>query len=42
MTLMTLINDGKSEEELACCFKIDRRNLMNFDWTTGKSQKFTP
>ena len=28
---MTLKNDGKSEEELTCRFKIDMRNLTNFD-----------
>ena len=28
---MTLRNDEKSEEELTCRFKIDIRNLMNFD-----------
>ena len=38
---MTLKNDEKSEEELTCRFKIDIRNLMNFDSSTGKSQKFT-
>ena len=38
---MTLKNDEKFEEELACCFKIKRRNLTNFDLRTRKSQKFT-
>ena len=38
---MTLKNDEKSEEELTCRFKIDIRNLMNFDLRTQKSQKFT-
>ena len=37
---MTLKNDGKSEEELTCRFKIDMRNLTNFDLSTQKSQKF--
>ena len=37
---MTLKNDEKSEEELTGCFKIDIRNLTNFDSSTGKSQKF--
>ena len=37
---MTLKNDGKSEEELTCRFKIDMRNLTNFDPSTQKSQKF--
>ena len=31
---MTLKNDEKSEEELTCCFKIDIRNLTNFDSST--------
>ena len=38
---MTLKNDEKSEEKLTCHFKTDTRNLMNFDSTTQKSQKFT-
>ena len=37
---MTRKNDEKSEEELTCQFKIDMRNLMNFDPSTQKSQKF--
>ena len=37
---MTLKNDKKSEEELTCRFKIDIRDLTNFDWNTRKSQKF--
>ena len=40
MDCMTLKNDGKSEEELTCCFKIDMKNLMNFDPSTRKTQKF--
>ena len=36
---MTLKNDEKSEEELTCRFKIDMRNLTNFDPSTRKSQK---
>ena len=31
---MGLKNDEKSEEELTCCFKIDIRNLTNFDSST--------
>ena len=31
---MTLKNDVKSEEELTCRFKIDIKNLTNFDWST--------
>ena len=38
---MTLKNNEKSEEKLTCHFKIDIRNLMNFDPRTRKSQKFT-
>ena len=37
---MTLKNDGKSGKELTCRFKIDIRNLMNFDSRTRRSQKF--
>ena len=37
---MTMKNDVKSEEELTCHFKIDMRNLINFDPSTSrKSQK---
>ena len=32
--VMTLKNDEKSEEELTYCFKIDIRNLTNFDSIT--------
>ena len=38
---MTLKNDEKSEEELTCRFKIDIRNLTNFDLRTQMSPKFT-
>ena len=37
---MTMKNDAKFEEELTCRFKIDMRNLTNFDLSTRKSQKF--
>ena len=37
---MTMKNDAKIEEELTCQFKIDMRNLTNFDPSTQKSQKF--
>ena len=33
-------NDAKFEKELTHQFKIDIRNLMNFDPNTQKSQKF--
>ena len=36
---MTMKNDGKFEEELTCHFKIDMRNLTNFDSNTRKSRK---
>ena len=36
---MTMKNDAKIEE-LTCQFKIDMRNLTNFDPSTQKSQKF--
>ena len=36
---MTKKNDAKFEEELASRFKIDMRNLTNFDLSTRKSQK---
>ena len=38
---MTLKNDEKSEEELTCHFKIEIKNLTNFNSRTWKSQKFT-
>ena len=37
---MTKKNDAKFEEELTCEFKIDSRNLTNFDPSTGESQIF--
>ena len=37
---MTMKNDAKFEEELTCHFKIEMRNLMNFDPTTQKSKTF--
>ena len=38
---MTLKNDETSEEKLTCHFKIDIRNLTNFDARIRKSLKFT-
>ena len=38
---MTIKNDKKVKMELICQFKIDMRNLTNFDPSTQKSQKFT-
>ena len=40
LCVMTMKNDAKFEEDLTCQFKIDMRNLMNFDPSTQKSQKF--
>ena len=40
LCLMTIKNDAKIEEKLTCLFKIDMRNLTNFDPSTRKSQKF--
>ena len=37
---MTMKNDTKIEEELTCRFKIDMRNLTNFDVSTRKSPTF--
>ena len=31
---MAMKNDAKCEEELTCRFKIDVRNLLNFDQST--------
>ena len=41
LCVMTMKNDPKFEEELACQFKIDMRNLISFDPSTRKSQKFS-
>ena len=35
---MTMKNDIKIEEEMTCRFKIDMRNLTNFDSGTRKSK----
>ena len=37
---MTLKNDEKFEEQIACHFKIDMRNSTNFDPSSRKSEKF--
>ena len=39
--VMKIKGDTKFEEELTFQFKIDMRNLKNFDPSTQKSQKFT-
>ena len=36
---MKLKRDTKFAEELSCGFKIEIKNLTNFDLTTRKSQK---
>ena len=38
--VMTMKNDAKFEEGLTGQFKIDIRNLTNFDSSTRKSRKF--
>ena len=40
LCVMTMKNDAKFEEKLTCQFKIDMKNLKDFDWSTQKSQKF--
>ena len=37
---MAMKSDTKIEAELTCHFKIDMRNLTNFDSSTQKSKKF--
>ena len=38
---MKLERDTKLGEESTCRFKIDIRNLTNFDLSSGKSQKLS-
>ena len=40
LCVMGMKNDAKFEKDLTCQFKIDMRNLTNFDPSTRKSQKF--
>ena len=40
LSVMTIENDTKFQEELTCQFKTDMRNLTNFDQSTQKSQTF--
>ena len=40
LCVMRMKNDAKFEEDLTCQFKIDMRNLINFDPSTRKSKKF--
>ena len=39
LCVMTMKNDAKLGEELTCQFKIDMRNLTNYDPSTRKSKK---
>ena len=39
LCVMTMKNDAKFEEELTCPLKTDMKNLINFDWNTGKYKK---
>ena len=40
LSVMATKNDATFEEKLTCRFKIDIRNLTNFDSNTLRSQKF--
>ena len=40
LCVITVKNDAKIEEKLTCQFKIDMRNLTNFNPSTRRSQKF--
>ena len=40
LCVIRMKNDAKFEVDLTCQFKIDMRNLTNFDPSTQKSQKF--
>ena len=40
LCVMAMKNDTKIERELTCCFKIDMRNLTNFDPSSPKSKIF--
>ena len=39
---MAMKNDAKTKEELTSQFKIEMRNLINFDSSTQKSKKCAP
>ena len=41
LSVMTMKNYAKFEEELTCDLKVDMRNLTNFDPSTWESQKFS-
>ena len=40
LRVMTMKNAAKFGEVMTCCFKIDIRNLKNFDPSTQKYKKF--
>ena len=40
LCVMTMKNDAKFEVQMTCHFKIDIRNLTNFDPSTWKSKEF--
>ena len=40
LCVMTMKNDAKFEEELTCQFKIDMRNLTNFDLSARSLKGF--
>ena len=40
LCVMTMKNDAKFGEELACHFKTDMKKLTNFDLSTQKSKTF--
>ena len=40
LCIMRMKNDEKFKEDLTCQFKIDIRNLPNFDPSTWKPRKF--
>ena len=39
LCVMKMKNDAKTEKELTCQFKINMKNLTNFDTSTLTSQK---
>ena len=39
LSVITMKNDTKFEDELTCHFKVDMRNLTNFDWSTESLKK---
>ena len=40
LCVMTMETDAKFEEESTCQFKVNIRNLTNFDSSTRKSRRF--